>query len=84
MSASSFSSRIGGIGFGPPAVAPIGGASLRVEVDDRGLDPGKPGRYGQMDGEGGFARAPLLAQDRYNFHCLVLMLSTTQRITLSH
>ena len=58
--------------IGLAAIRPIGSGSLGIEVDHRRVAAGRGGSDGQVQGEGGFSRAPFLADDGDGFHRLIV------------
>ena len=50
------------------AVRPVGGGSLRIEVDDGGVLSERGRSDGQVQGQGGFSGAAFLADDGDGFH----------------
>lgn len=55
------------------AIAPPGGACLRIEVDNRSRKPGRFGGRGDVQGKGGFSSPTLLADYGDYFHIAAIV-----------
>ena len=60
-----------------PAVRPVGGGSLGIEVDDGGVLTGSGRSDGEVQGQGGLSGAAFLADDGDGFHERIVNVCTS-------